>query len=133
MTVIKVTMIGPHVHGGPFGLGCQSCSGREILRESLHGAGRYAKVRREDGSPDLFLPLSAFWKISISAEDLCDNLRGQMACLRLCLHSNGLVKVKGALVTRYSKLPSQCISQLFITVTEIHREMTLRGEKAHWC
>jgi hypothetical protein len=99
-------MIGPHVLERPFGLGYQSCSGRGIPRESLRSVGHYTKIQLEDDSPDLFLHLSPFWKISVSAEGLWDNLRGQVALLTLCLHSNGLVKDKGLKSLRYSKLPS---------------------------
>lgn len=106
MTVTKATTIGSHVLGRPFGLGCQSSSGREIPRESLCSAGHYTNVQLEVSSPDLFLPLSAFWKISVSAEDLRDTLRGQVVLLRLCLHSNGWIKGKGPELLRYNRLPS---------------------------
>lgn len=98
-------------------------------RESLCSAGHYRNVGLEVSSPDLFLPLSAFWKISVSAEDLRDTLRGQVVLLRLCLHSNGWIKGKGPELPRYSKLPSPMHLPDFYHYDKTTQGNDFKGEK----
>lgn len=89
----------------------------------------YTNVQLEVSSPDLFLPLSAFWKISVSAEDLRDTLRGQVVLLRLCLHSNGWIKKNGPELLRYNKLPSPVHQPDFYHYDKTTQGNDFKGEK----
>lgn len=97
-------MVGPRVLGRPLGPGCQSCGGRETPGETLLQC-RASPVRfsLRTAAPDLSLPLSAFWKASVSAADSGIIGRGQVI---LPLQLRALLTVAGWRAKGLYKLPA---------------------------